>query len=331
MKQCFSLKSILTIGACALLTAACQPHQNPDTAPPGNADDIPIVDPSPEFERDSVDARHQSTTDVHTMAARINPEFAAMLRDSGIGAELSTSDGLYTVFVPSPDVFDPMMMTGSDEEKRKLLRYYVVPGRMTSSELTNLQEVPSATGQPLDIRADAKDQAFAVNQAWVTQPNVAATNGVVHVIDSMLLPPDHPYAPMLRNDSPTAYILVDATIANTCDIRQPKAYFRFDSANLKPGVYSSLSDLAECVTEGPLMGQQLLLEGHTDPRGSEDYNQTLGRQRAKSVRQYLVAEGVKRGQMSVVSHGEEFAHDERESYWDRDRRVDIRLASPITR
>jgi len=324
-----TIKTILALGLCALATTACQ-RSNPDSTPP-NSDAIPAVDPAPEFENDSIDDSHKRTTDVHTIAARVNPEFAALLRETGIGAELSADDALHTVFVPEPDKFDRSVVTADPDEKRKMMRYYVVPGRMTSSELTNLATVPSASGQSLDIHADASQETFAVNQAWVTQPNMDATNGVVHVIDSMLLPPDHPGATGLRDGSPNGYILVDASILSACDIRQPKAYFGLDSANLRVRAQNSLDKLATCVTQGALAGQKLKLEGHTDPRGTKSYNKELGRDRATAVGEYLTEHGVQKGQLDVVSHGEKYAHDENESFWDSDRRVDIRLASPISR
>jgi len=327
MKHFTDIKTIFALGLCALVTTACQ-HNNLDTSPP-NSDEIPAVDASPEYEQDSIDDSPKRTTDVHTIAARVNPEFAALLRETGIGAELSADDALHTVFVPEPDKFDRSVVTADPDEKRKMMRYYIVPGRMTSSELTNLKAVPSASGQSLDIHADASEEAFAVNQAWVTQPNMDATNGIVHVIDSMLLPPDHPGASGLRDGSPNGYILVDASIVSACDMHQPKAYFGLDSATLRVRAQNSLDKLADCVTTGALAGQTLSLEGHTDPRGTKSYNKELGRDRAQAVGEYLTEHGVVKGQLDVVSHGEKFAHDEHMSFWDTDRRVDIRLASPI--
>ncbi len=294
---------------------------------------IPDADPQPEFEDDSVHDHPNATSTLYIEVANINPEFAAMMREAGVEDELSRGDTLYTVFVPNPDVFVPSMLDGDgdDAERRRLLGYYVVPGRLTSSELTNMKQAPTITGQPVDILTDEPGTFFAVNQARVLRPNIPATNGIVHEIDTMLLPPDHPDAPGLRDESPTAFVRVDVTIANACELRQPRAFFAFDSATLRPSAHDSLQDLATCMTTGPLAGQRLEIEGYTDPRGTAAYNKTLGRERAEAVKGYLVDKGVLAKQVKVRSHGEKHAHDEQPAFWDFDRRVDINLAAELTR
>lgn len=318
--------SILGLGLCAALSCATKQL---DTGTPHEA--IPAVDPTPEFERDPVADDSHSTADVQTTIARINPEFAAMVRDAGITEELAREDALYTVFVPSPDVFKPELLKGDEAERRRLLSYFVVPGRMTSSELTNLQATPTITGQPIDILTNDAATFFAVNQARVLQPNIEATNGVVHEIDSMLLPPDHPAAPDLRDASPNGYVRIDVTLANACELSQPRAFFALDSDRVRPGAYDSLVDLARCLTTGPLAGQRLLIEGYADPRGTAQYNKSLARDRAESVERYLTVRGVQDEQVEIVSHGEKHAHDGLPAFWDFDRRVDISLAEDLKR
>jgi peptidoglycan-associated lipoprotein len=67
---------------------------------------------------------------------------------------------------------------------------------------------------------------------------------------------------------------------------------------------------------------QVTLEGHSDSRGTAEYNLGLGNRRATSVKDYLVSLGVPAGRVTVVSKGKEqpFCHEENESCWQQNRR-----------
>lgn len=120
-------------------------------------------------------------------------------------------------------------------------------------------------------------------------------------------------------------IFLDQELVTACEIRlPPKAYFEFDSADLDLESNRTLSDVATCVTTGPLRGRKLELVGHTDPRGSDDYNKQLGRSRAESVRDFLLDQGLPQSTLSTRSVGERDA-DPDPSEWAYERRVDIRL------
>jgi len=254
--------------------------------------------------------------------------FVAALRESGLADELSKEDTLFTLFVPVDEHFDASVLGSDPAEIRQSLSYYILPGRLTSSELTNLQKTPTRTGQEVDILIGPQGSYVAVNQARVLTPNLAATNGVVHVIDSMLLPPDHPMAEKLRQGSPNGRIQIDQDILRICGIEEPKAFFGLDSATVRDSADGALRQLAKCIVSGPLAGKSLRLEGYADPRGSAEYNKTLAGERAKSVQSALEAGGVPSAQLQSVSFGEAYAHDETPVFWDYDRRVDIVLTEP---
>ena len=67
------------------------------------------------------------------------------------------------------------------------------------------------------------------------------------------------------------------------------------------------------------------LEGHADERGTREYNLALGERRANAIRAYLVAQGVSRSQIEVISYGEEKPEvmGTGESNWARNRRVEF--------
>jgi peptidoglycan-associated lipoprotein len=98
-------------------------------------------------------------------------------------------------------------------------------------------------------------------------------------------------------------------------------YFAYDSSTLEASARDSIAKNAQCIREKGMSGVRLT--GHTDPRGTEEYNLALGDRRAKSVEQYLTSLGVKKGTLTTSSMGEEVARGEDESGWTQDRRVEF--------
>ena len=102
-------------------------------------------------------------------------------------------DGPFTVFAPTDEAFAKLPpQTLSDllkpENKEKLtaiLTYHVVPGKVTASQVSNINQAITVQGQSLKV--DAKD-GVKINDAKVIAADVEASNGVIHVIDSVLLP-----------------------------------------------------------------------------------------------------------------------------------------------
>lgn len=101
-------------------------------------------------------------------------------------------------------------------------------------------------------------------------------------------------------------------------------YFEFDSSRIGSEFRDVLRRHAEYLTR--YSDVEVRLEGHTDERGSREYNIGLGERRADAVRDMLRAYGVSRDQMETVSYGEEMpAVDENnEEAWEENRRVEIR-------
>lgn len=80
-------------------------------------------------------------------------------------------------------------------------------------------------------------------------------------------------------------------------------YFDFDRSNIKPEFQALLNKHADFLIKNP--GQKVVIQGHTDSRGTPEYNIALGERRAQSVETYLMNAGVSASQISVVSYGEE--------------------------
>jgi len=104
----------------------------------------------------------------------------------------------------------------------------------------------------------------------------------------------------------------DAKNANTY-------YFAYDNSELSPEAKTEVGKHAKYLLEHPSV--KVRIEGHTDERGSREYNVALGERRAQSVSGALAADGVLGNQVAVVSYGEEKpavqGHDESAWQWNR--------------
>jgi peptidoglycan-associated lipoprotein len=100
-------------------------------------------------------------------------------------------------------------------------------------------------------------------------------------------------------------------------------YFDFDSSEIKGAGTDVVAAHAKFLAANP--ATRVRLEGHTDERGSREYNIGLGERRAQSVRRALLLQGAADAQISTVSYGEERpavpGHDE--AAWAKNRRVEI--------
>ena len=104
-------------------------------------------------------------------------------------------------------------------------------------------------------------------------------------------------------------------------------YFDYDSASIRDDARTTLKANAQAIT-GRSEWKTITLEGHTDERGSEEYNLALGERRANAAMQYLVDLGVPTGRMITVSFGEgsPAVQGNDESAWRWNRRVDFKVS-----
>ncbi len=108
-------------------------------------------------------------------------------------------------------------------------------------------------------------------------------------------------------------------------IMSEKIYFAFDSFALTPQSQETLNRKAEVLNSNRSL--KVLVEGHTDERGTEEYNLALGERRAQAAYKYLTLLGVGANQLETISYGEERpenpAHNEQA--WAQNRRCEFRL------
>lgn len=114
-----------------------------------------------------------------------------LIADAGLTETLRGS-GPYTVFAPSDEAFKAVPaktlaeLSANKELLKSVLAYHVVPGKVPSAEVRN-GNVKTVQGASVAL---AKSGTFVtIEDAMVTQADVPASNGVVHVIDRVLMPP----------------------------------------------------------------------------------------------------------------------------------------------
>ena len=162
MNRRFALKAT-ALAAVAALAAAC--------APMDDGDDIVDI-------------------------AASNPDFSTLVAAVSAAGLVDTlkSDGPFTVFAPTNAAFDALpagtvetlLLPENKDQLVSILTYHVVPGAVTSDQLAG-QRLSVATVQGSNVHIDATD-GVKVDGANVVAADIIATNGVIHVIDAVILP-----------------------------------------------------------------------------------------------------------------------------------------------
>lgn len=100
-------------------------------------------------------------------------------------------------------------------------------------------------------------------------------------------------------------------------------YFDFDRYDLRPDAKKTLEENAKVLKENPTW--HILIEGHCDERGSNEYNLALGEKRARAAMEYLIGLGIEPSRLSIISYGEERPVDPRhcEEAWAKNRRCEF--------
>jgi uncharacterized surface protein with fasciclin (FAS1) repeats len=120
---------------------------------------------------------------------------AAALDAAGL-VETLKGAGPFTVFAPTDEAFAKLpegtvaslLEPANKEQLTAILTYHVVPGAVTAADVAGLDEAATVNGAMLEIKADGG--AVMVDDATVTSADIMATNGVIHVIDTVMLPPE---------------------------------------------------------------------------------------------------------------------------------------------
>jgi uncharacterized surface protein with fasciclin (FAS1) repeats len=120
---------------------------------------------------------------------------AAALKAAGL-VETLKGAGPFTVFAPTDAAFaklpagtvETLLKPENKDRLRRVLTYHVVPGRVAAADVTKMNSAKAVSGDNLTIAV--KNGKVMINSANVVTPDVAASNGIIHVIDTVILPPE---------------------------------------------------------------------------------------------------------------------------------------------
>jgi uncharacterized surface protein with fasciclin (FAS1) repeats len=174
-----------------------EPPYNRGTRP---SETPPIIKPTPsETEIPTIPTTPTTpTTETRNLIvlANANGSFKTLIKAltaAGL-TEALQGDGPFTIFAPTDaafaklpqDAVQDLLKPENKEVLLKVLTYHVVPGKVLSGDLKS-GEVKSLQGDPITVKVDSN--GVQVNDAKVTQADIQGSNGVIHQIDNLILPP----------------------------------------------------------------------------------------------------------------------------------------------
>lgn len=189
MKKVFVLSMLLVA---VLIFSACAPMA---PAAPEAAEE-PMVDPTSEPVSE-VSSMEESMGDIvdTAIAAGSFETLVAAVTAAGLVDTLK-SEGPFTVFAPTDDAFAALpegtvetLLEDPQGALTDILLYHVVSGKVMASDVVGLdgQEVETINGAPIAVSVDGDN--VMINEATVVTADIETSNGVIHVIDSVILPP----------------------------------------------------------------------------------------------------------------------------------------------
>lgn len=189
IKKLSGVVAVAAASALILLPVLVQ-AQSTQESRPGSTTSEPAAAPASEgvttAQTQTIVAVASTNDNFSTLKAALE---AAELTDTLAG------QGPFTVFAPTNAAFEALgkekvealLKPENKETLIKVLTYHVVPGQVMSTDLKSGQ---TKTVEGGEVMVMVKDGKVKVNNAQVTQADVKASNGVIHVIDTVLLPPD---------------------------------------------------------------------------------------------------------------------------------------------
>ncbi len=175
-----TLAVALSVAALGLVAAGCG-SDDEETAATGTT----AAETAPAEATEDIVAVAQATPDLSTLVSAVT---AADL------VETLQGEGPFTVFAPTNEAFssiqdtvDTLLKPENKDDLTSVLTYHVVPGELNAADLTDGQELETVNGETLTVSVEG--DTVKVGDATVVQADVPASNGVVHVIDTVLVPP----------------------------------------------------------------------------------------------------------------------------------------------
>jgi transforming growth factor-beta-induced protein len=188
MKRFSFFAMLLTVTA--LVLAACAPAATPTEAPVAEPEPTampgPTAMPEPEVMLKDIVDTAVADGRFQTLVAAVT---AAELVDTLKG------EGPFTVFAPTDDAFaklpegtvESLLLPENKQALTDILLYHVVSGKVMASDVVNLEKAATVLGKDVAIKVDMGN--VYINDAQVIITDIETSNGVIHVIDTVILPP----------------------------------------------------------------------------------------------------------------------------------------------
>jgi len=138
---------------------------------------------------------HKAVTGDIVDVAASNAQFSTLVTAVKAAGLVDTlkGDGPFTVFAPTNAAFDKLpagtleKLLGDIPALKNILLYHVVPGKVMASDVVNVDTASTALGKAVNCKV-VGDHVM-INNAKVVKTDIEASNGVIHVIDTVILPP----------------------------------------------------------------------------------------------------------------------------------------------
>ena len=179
------MKLLLPIAAFALMGVACSGETAPATPAPAPVAEAPAPEPAPMAAKDIVDT---------AVGAGQFTTLVAAVQAAGLESTLRGA-GPFTVFAPTDAAFaalpagtvEDLLKPENKDKLVSILTYHVLPAKVMSTDLS--EGLKAATVQGAEVTITLQGGA-AVNGAPISTADIEATNGVFHIIDAVILPPE---------------------------------------------------------------------------------------------------------------------------------------------
>jgi uncharacterized surface protein with fasciclin (FAS1) repeats len=143
----------------------------------------------------AVGARAAEKDIVDTAVAAAQFKTLAKALDAAGLVDTLKGAGPFTVFAPTDEAFaklpagtiDSLLRPENKAQLTAILTYHVVPGAVAAAEVVQLKQSKTVNGQMLRVNAEGSN--VKINDANVIKPDIAASNGVIHVVDTVIMPP----------------------------------------------------------------------------------------------------------------------------------------------
>ncbi|MBW6466015.1 MAG: fasciclin domain-containing protein [Brevefilum sp.] len=182
-KSLFAFSIVMVL---ALVIVACAPAAAPEPTPMPTEAPAEVVEPEPEPEP-------QTIVDIAVADGRFNTLVAAVV--AADLADTLSGEGPFTVFAPTDEAFAALpegtveALLADIPALTDILLYHVVSGAVLAEDVVMLDEAETLLGESVSIRVEGG--MVYLNEAQVIITDIIASNGVIHVIDSVLLPPEN--------------------------------------------------------------------------------------------------------------------------------------------